>query len=359
VYAKVFSQIFDSSIAENHLTRWVFTDLCVLADRDGVVDMTAAAISRRTNAPVEVVEHALAELSKPDPQSRSGEEDGRRIVLIDSHRDWGWRIVNYEKYRNTRDDETRREQNRNAKRKQRQRERESANPASAPVSNGQHGQPRSAQAEAEAEAEAKTSLAPDGASPLPADRPEEFANVWNRERGPLAKVSKFTESRRRKVKARQREGMTPERFAEVVRQCVSTPFLLGSNNRGWKVDFDWLIANDGNALKVLEGRYDQTTGGNGNGNGHTRTSAAQERKDRGERAIDAMLAKRGLSRTDGAGGSTPNGVSPSGSGGLAGDGDERLRDSSAASRPDAGASSNGAAARRTGPEILPPGGGTQ
>ena len=28
------------------------------------------------------------------------------------------------------------------------------------------------------------------------------------------------------------------------------------NDRGWKADFDWLIANDTNVLKVLEGKYD-------------------------------------------------------------------------------------------------------
>ena len=38
-----------------------------------------------------------------DPESRTKSDDGRRIVLIDSDKSWGWRIVNYEKYASARD----------------------------------------------------------------------------------------------------------------------------------------------------------------------------------------------------------------------------------------------------------------
>lgn len=90
------------------MVRHVFMDLLVLADRDGVVDMTTDAISRRTNVPEEAIIRAIAELSKPDRKSRSHQEDGRRLILLDSHRDWGWQIVNYEHYRNIKDEEARR-----------------------------------------------------------------------------------------------------------------------------------------------------------------------------------------------------------------------------------------------------------
>lgn len=120
VFAKIFSQIFDSSIASDYVVRHVFMDLLVLADRDGVVDMTLDAISRRTNVPEEIVHHAITELCKPDRKSRSHEEQGCRLVPIDSHRDWGWQIVNYEHYRNIRDEEARRTYFRDKKREQRQ-----------------------------------------------------------------------------------------------------------------------------------------------------------------------------------------------------------------------------------------------
>jgi hypothetical protein len=49
--------------------------------------------------PLDVVEKGLAVLEQPDRRSRRAIEHGRRIVRIDSHRDWGWRIVNYGHYR--------------------------------------------------------------------------------------------------------------------------------------------------------------------------------------------------------------------------------------------------------------------
>ena len=32
-------------------------------------------------------------------------------------------------------------------------------------------------------------------------------------------------------------------------------FLTGDNDRGWVAKFDWLMANDTNIVKVLEGNY--------------------------------------------------------------------------------------------------------
>jgi hypothetical protein len=94
-------------------------DLLVLADRDGVVDMTLDAIARRTNVPETIVANAIAHLMCADRASRSPEEDGRRLVKLDSRRDWGWQIVNYDHYRNIRDEESRRAYFRDRKRQQR------------------------------------------------------------------------------------------------------------------------------------------------------------------------------------------------------------------------------------------------
>jgi len=99
MYAKIFEQILDSSIAENPLVRFTFMDMLVLADADGVVDMTHEAIARRTNRPIEEIRSTISQLEQPDPKSRSSEEDGRRILRMDDHRDWGWQIVNYQKFR--------------------------------------------------------------------------------------------------------------------------------------------------------------------------------------------------------------------------------------------------------------------
>lgn len=112
MFAKIFSQIFDSTIAENYKHRHVFMDLLVLADVDGCVNMTLEAIARRTNAPLEEVKEAVEALCAPDPHSQNRDAEGRRLVPIEEGRDWGWRIISYQHYRKIRDEEQRREYHR-------------------------------------------------------------------------------------------------------------------------------------------------------------------------------------------------------------------------------------------------------
>jgi hypothetical protein len=111
VYGKLFAQMYDGTLG----TRgpWealvTFQQLIILADKHGGVDMTAEAIARRTTIPLEVIKRGLTALQKADPQSRTPDEDGRRIVPLADNRAWGWRIVNYDKYRKIRTADERRE----------------------------------------------------------------------------------------------------------------------------------------------------------------------------------------------------------------------------------------------------------
>lgn len=100
MYGKIFESIYDGSLACGDWEALItFQQLIVLADKDGVVDMTSIALHRRTTLPLEIIEKGLKALQEPDPYSRSKGEEGRRIVLIDEDRGWGWIIVNYEYYR--------------------------------------------------------------------------------------------------------------------------------------------------------------------------------------------------------------------------------------------------------------------
>jgi hypothetical protein len=119
MFAKIFGQIYDSSIAEDYNCRRMFMDLLVLADPTGAVDMTLEAISRRTNVPFDEVSRYVGQLCAPDPKSRSKLEEGKRLVPLDKSRDWGWKIVNYQHYRRLKDEEARRSYFRNAQREYR------------------------------------------------------------------------------------------------------------------------------------------------------------------------------------------------------------------------------------------------
>lgn len=99
MFGKIFGQIFDSSIACSPDLRHFFMDMIVLADADGDVDMTPESIAARTRIPLAEVNDHIACLCSPDPRSRTPDNEGRRLELLDEHRDWGWHIINYQKFR--------------------------------------------------------------------------------------------------------------------------------------------------------------------------------------------------------------------------------------------------------------------
>lgn len=81
--------------------------------------------------------------------------------------------------------------------------------------------------------------------------------LWNEHCGEkLPKVKECGKGRKEKIKARLKEHPDSRYWVEVFTKCAKSKFLTGDNGRGWRADFDWLMANDTNATKVLEGRYD-------------------------------------------------------------------------------------------------------
>lgn len=122
MYGKIFEQMYDSSIAEDWKTMIVFQQMIVLADEEGNVDMTMDAIHRRTNLPMDIIQHGIKALQEPDSMSRSVTQQGKRIALIDDHRDWGWYLINYKYYRDLATREQKRIKARERKRKQREKE---------------------------------------------------------------------------------------------------------------------------------------------------------------------------------------------------------------------------------------------
>jgi len=73
---------------------------------------------------------------------------------------------------------------------------------------------------------------------------------------PKAKI--FSSSRREKVNTRLKEEAFRENYVEVFKIVATNPFLQGKTDSHWKADFDWLIENDKNYVKVLEGKYENT-----------------------------------------------------------------------------------------------------
>lgn len=70
----------------------------------------------------------------------------------------------------------------------------------------------------------------------------------------LNKIIKLSDKRKAKLKARLDE-LGEGKIIEAIDKIKESSFLRGENDRKWKIDFDWLIANDTNILKVLEDKY--------------------------------------------------------------------------------------------------------
>lgn len=105
--------------------------------------------------------------------------------------------------------------------------------------------------------------APDRRSP-PAMPLEAAAQVWNEVCGPsLGRVAKLTDLRRKHLRARLVEHWPDDPlggWGGYCRRIQASDFLTGrrggsGTHVGWKADFDW-ACNSANAVKVLEGRYD-------------------------------------------------------------------------------------------------------
>jgi len=108
MYGKIFESIYDGSLYGQWEAIVTMQQLIVLADADGVIDMTPPTIAGKTSIPLEILEKGLKTLSEPDPYSRSPGSDGVRIQLLDEQRPWGWFLVNHEKYQKLRTAEDRR-----------------------------------------------------------------------------------------------------------------------------------------------------------------------------------------------------------------------------------------------------------
>lgn len=124
MYAKLFASLYQGTLRGQSNEILVFTNLLAHTGKDGTVDKHFRAIAEETGLSIDSVKAAIDVLEAPDPESRSPDEEGARIVRLDEHRVWGWRVVNHAKYRAIRSEDDRAEQNRIAQQKWREKKKQ-------------------------------------------------------------------------------------------------------------------------------------------------------------------------------------------------------------------------------------------
>jgi len=84
-----------------------------------------------------------------------------------------------------------------------------------------------------------------------------FLDLWA-SKGNLPGIQNFSRCRQDKFRRRMKERLFADRWQEIIEKLSQSAFCTGKNDRGWKADIDWLLKDDANYVKVLEGKYDKT-----------------------------------------------------------------------------------------------------
>jgi uncharacterized protein YdaU (DUF1376 family) len=86
----------------------------------------------------------------------------------------------------------------------------------------------------------------------------EMTKIWNEECGSISRANKPNASRRgRCARAWRHEfGGNADQWRAYCRKVAASPHLRGENDRGWRVDLDWVLKPE-NLSHITEGRYER------------------------------------------------------------------------------------------------------
>lgn len=98
-YTPVFSSIFDGTLHGKWPQTGVWLALLAMTDRHGCIDRTPQAIASDIGISADELLSCITQFCSPDPMSRTRDCEGRRLILIEDGRPWGWRVVNHSRYR--------------------------------------------------------------------------------------------------------------------------------------------------------------------------------------------------------------------------------------------------------------------
>jgi hypothetical protein len=263
VYGKLFQSMYDGTLTSKGPWQALvtFQQLIGLADRRGMVDMTMDSISRRTTIPLDIIKVGIEALSQPDPDSRSQVEEGRRIILIDAVRTWGWRLVNYEYYRNLRLAEDRREYHREYGSTRRAAKKKKSTKDNK-VNHGSTKSTNSISIGISSKDTVSNETVGKPAEPVPPQRcpVQEIVELYHEVLPMGRRVEKVTEARSGRIKQRWRQDLpTLQHWRNYFEDIKRSPFLMGqvqaTNGRPpFQVDIDF-ITTAGNYVQIAEGKY--------------------------------------------------------------------------------------------------------
>ncbi len=243
-YAKVFSSIRKSSLwgADHKVIRvWIY--MLTECDSDGVVEGAVPGIAHDCHLSPEELREVLDLLMAPDPDSRTPDNEGRRLAVVPG----GWKVLNYHIYRE-------RGQGKEGSRAPYMRLYRSKKEAPS----GGHALPESVTRNTNANA--GTDVHPTGVSPAAPPAPgkpkvdlepqrQEVLKHWQLVAVPagLPGVLKVGDRLRKAMDARLKDPAWLGLFREAVDYAARHPagaWMRGQGDRSWKVSLEWLLKPD-------------------------------------------------------------------------------------------------------------------
>ena len=135
MYNKLANSILTSTVwMESDTTRLVWLTLLAMSDKNGEVQASVPGLANVARVSVDKCREAIGVFLSPDPDSRTKDDEGRRLEEIDG----GWFLINHPKYRDLASDDDRKQKA--AIRQKRFRDRQ-AKKSNAPVTLESHQKP--------------------------------------------------------------------------------------------------------------------------------------------------------------------------------------------------------------------------
>jgi hypothetical protein len=206
---------------------------------EGIVEGAIPGFASLARVSILEMQEAVQILSSPDEFSRTPEHEGRRIEVIQG----GWRILNYERYRNSY--QSGRGTSAERTRRYRSKKKETKK-------NGTNGtKDRVHKTDA---CKTSRSVTCDAVTRYN----EAEVDYWNLHCGELPKALALNTKRLTQLNQRRKDKFWVEHYEESVIRVASSDWCNGKSERGWRATFDWMLQPDV-VLKIMEGKYDNRT----------------------------------------------------------------------------------------------------
>ena len=282
-FTKLFSSIITSTVwMEDDQTRLVWITMLALADKNGEVQGSVPGLARIAAVPVDACRAALTLFLSPDPDSRTKDDEGRRIEEIDG----GWLLLNHAKYRKMASKEEQIEKA--TARTRRYRAKRDRNALSTPV----HDIPTEAEADTDTDTEAEKKERANALGGQHGEGNKEIAHAggllvsagnaedgdtlasaraaWNATAAKYdwSTVQRFSPQRQKALAARLAEIGGLDGWTVMLAKLEESPFF----RERWAPSFDWIL-KPANLTKIMEGNYDRKSAGASSPNGRSVNSA--------------------------------------------------------------------------------------